>query len=104
MSIYVSLIDGLSVRPPADVCSEFEVSATSATGPVEAAPLPVVDCASIIIVYDGLCSLHDAACSSTGSRECAAGTVLFVPAGAELRFSVADAGSAKLFRAHVNLA
>jgi hypothetical protein len=91
----------LLYRPPADVCSEFEIEQTTlpaGTGSYQPAPVP---CACMLLLLrGGTFTVTDT--SNNTSEHHKEGTVLFVPAHAQVTVA-GGAEGALFYRAHVNL-
>lgn len=91
-------------RPPASVCSEFEVEKISIPSNVVSVDdfsytIPSRAGASILLFLNGSCLLE-----SDTSIQVTTGTVLYLSAGKTLKLTSSDKQNVLLYRAHANLA
>ena len=84
-------------RPPADICSEFEVEKTELPASVEYFPV-LKECCFLLIVISGDCII------TTENEEpilCSQGHVYFASAG--IKYDVKTNGGVVFYKANVNM-
>ena len=93
----------LLYRPPPSLCAEFEVEVCTLPPNAEPYQPPVADCGSILLFFEGTtCTIADGDVAGGKGSAVPLGSVLFLPANAEVTVS-SGADGVVFYRAHVNL-
>lgn len=88
------------LRPPASVCSEFEVETTTVPAGISSYDILIVPCGSILLFLKGAAVLK----LDDISIEVYPGSIIFTAANSKVTVSSSDGKEVLFYRAHANLA